>query len=190
MIAVLEGFHHNGDQNAEGSPGGAGGERQQAADEEDHSRQKIHEPGGRIFDDFRHKGSGGKIVCHGFQRPGKGQDQDGRNHGFKAFGQTVHAFSEGHDPADQKQDNGDHQGKEGAKHQSHGSVASGKGFRQAGSGEESSGVQHAPNAADNEADNRNQQIDDASIGIIIFGAIGVIGTFRVVKRSPFRALRS
>ena len=158
VVGVLEGLYYNGDQNTEGSPGGAGGKRQQAADQEDNGRQEIHQSYGGALYDLCHKSAGSQIIRHGLQGPGKGQDQDGRNHGLEAFRQAGHAFLKGQHPADHKKNDRDHQSQKRSQHQSHGSVASGKGVHQAGAGEKAAGVQHAADAADDQSEDGDQQI--------------------------------
>ena len=150
-------------QYAESAPGSAGGEGYETADEENDGGKHVHQASGAVFHDAGHIFGGAQAVGHGLQRPGQRQDQDSRDHGFKTFRQTFHAVFKGQDAADLIDDHGDDQGKEAAIGQTLGSVAGGEGLDETGAGEKSAGIDHAQNAADDQADDGDDQIDDPSV---------------------------
>ena len=163
----IEDIQGNGNQDAEGAPTGAGGKSQERADDKDNSGEQRLEPGGGAFNGGGNKDTGAKGIGHGFQGPGKGQNQNGRDHGLETFGDAVHHVAEGHGTAAQVEDKGQHHGKGGAQHQTHRGVGTGKGIHKVFTGEEAAGVNHTNDTADNEGSNGKHQIDDAALGVYI-----------------------
>ena len=77
---------HDGNQDAEGAPGGAGGEGQQAADGEHDQRQDHLEAAGGGPDEVPDEELRAQGVRHVLQAPGEGEDHDGGDHGLEALG--------------------------------------------------------------------------------------------------------
>ena len=169
-IAHVEHVLDDGDQDAEGAPGGAGGKGQQAAHREhDDGQQHLDAGGGadKVPDEvLRAQGVG-----HALQAPGEGEDQDGGHHGLEALGDTAHDVPEGHGPAGQVVEDGEHQPEGGAKHQAHGGVGVGEGHdevvvalipRQ----EEIARVDHADNAGRHQHRDGQHQIQHGALALI------------------------
>jgi len=165
---------HDGDQNAEGTPGCAGGKAESAADQEDDGGQEVHESSGRVFHD-----PGNEFLCtegvgHGLQSPGKGENQNGGNHALETFRNGVHALAEAENPGCQEKDDGQDQRDDRTEHQTHGSVRVGEGVNKRFTLEETTGVDHADDTGDDEYDDGQNQMNDF--------AFAADGRFRLIFR--------
>ena len=163
----------DGDQYAEGTPAGAGGESQEAADKEYDGGQEGLEAGSGTLYQSGNIFAGAQRIGHGLKGPCEGEDQDGGNHGLEAFGYAAHQFIKAHQLAAEVVDEGEYQSKGGTQHQAYGSIAPGEGGYEvhvaaAVNGEEAAGVQHADYAADDEEYNGKYQVDNAALGVELF----------------------
>ena len=161
-IGIFKYRHHDGDEDAEGSPGGPRRERQAAAHQEDDGRQQLHQSARRTLHGRGNVIRRSQAVRHGLQRPCEGENQDGRHHGLEALGQAVHGLLEAQHPADHVKYNGDHDAKEASQRQSHGRVAVGKRSHEVCTLKEAAGVNHTDHAADDQGENRHQHVDHSS----------------------------
>ena len=164
-VSVAKDVAHNRDQNCKGSPACTGGERQKQRNDEDNCRQEHVQSTGR---------SGHQVVyivlCtqqtgHAGQRPCHGQNQDGRYHRFKAFGDTAGKFLEGHHAANHVEAECNNQCDHAAENQTHRGIRICKCVYKALAREESAGVDHADNTAGDQDSNRENQIDDLALWI-------------------------
>ena len=138
------------DQNAEGAPACACGERQETADEENDHRQEIHHGASGAFDQASDVSGGAEAVGHRFQRPGKGQDQDRRDHRNESLGHAFHEFDKAHNAAREIKDQRQDEAEKRADSQPDGRIAGGKRFHKANAVEKSATPDHADDAAENE----------------------------------------
>ena len=152
-------------QDGEGAPARTGGKRQEQSNEEDDCRQEQLE---------RTCGSGNQIVDvvlgaqqtgHAGQRPCHRQDQDRGNHCLESLRDAAGEFLERHDAADHVEAERDDQRHDAAEYQTHGGVGVGECVDKALAGEESAGVDHADDAAEDENRDREYQINDLTIWI-------------------------
>ena len=161
----LKDLGDDGDEDAEGTPGGTGGKRQTAGYEEDHGGEQavkaaggaVHEPG----DKFLGAQQGGHVLEGG----GKGEDEDSGNHGAEALRDAAHGILKGDDPAENKIDDGKDQRHNSAPGQAEEGIAVGKGIDEIIGAIEVAGVDQAADAQHHQNDDGQQQIDNAGTGV-------------------------
>lgn len=157
-IRSLEAGNDDRDQDTESTPGSAGRKGQAYGDQEDDGGQEGCEARCVVGDDARNEFLGAQAGGRAVQGPCQGQDQDGGYHLLEAVRQASHHFFKGQGVADQVINHGDDQGAERAQYQSDGSITAGKGIDEIGAAEESAGVDHADDTADDQREDRDQHI--------------------------------
>ena len=112
---IAEDGDSDGDQNSEGAPRGAGGKGQAQGDQEEDAG---HQGMGHLVsvDHLADKAAGVKVIlsADAGKGPGQRQDQDRRNHGFKAFHQAGGKLAEGDAPSGDIQQKYQYDGEKGA----------------------------------------------------------------------------
>ena len=79
----VERAHHDGNENAEGGPGSAGGEGQNTCHHEDNGRQEVHQTSSGVLHVEGNELTGFQRRGHVLERRGQGQDKNSRHHGDK-----------------------------------------------------------------------------------------------------------
>ena len=170
IVSSLEAGNDDRDQDTEGSPAGTGRKGEANRDQENDERQKSCKTGSLVLDDVSDEFFCAQAVCHGLQGPCESQDQDRGNHLLEAFGDALHDGSEIQRPAEHVEEHGEDHRTEGAEHQTYGCIRVREGLDKACSLEETAGVDHADDAADDQCDDREEHVDDFSfrrnLGII------------------------
>ena len=173
---AVEGGNNDRNENTEGTPRSTGCKRKADSNEEDDGRKQVDEGSSRGVDDVSNKDLRAETVGHALQRPSKGQNEDCRNHGLEAVGKAAHAGRELDNAADKEEVNCvDYDGDKRAERKTDRRVAVREGFDKARAGEEAAGVDHTGNAADNEDNDRNHEVDDLALRVAIFGIIRFFG---------------
>ena len=174
---VVHGEHvlHDGDEDAEGAPAGAGGEGQQAADDKDDDGQEHLQVLGAAYK-VTDKVLGAQGVGHALQSPGESEDEDGGHHGLEALRDAAHHLLEAQGAAGKVVHQGEQKTEGGAQHQAHGGVGVGEGVHKAGAGEEVAGVDHAHHAAEDQHHDGQHQVDDLALvlhDLLVHHGVGV-----------------
>ena len=89
----------DGQQDAEGAPGGAGGEAQESCEDEDHHRENGTRNAQRLEEVADVFGSAEKLTAYTADSPGQKQDNAGGDHGLHALDHTIEELMEVHDLA-------------------------------------------------------------------------------------------
>ena len=179
QLAAGEYRADDGQQHTEGTPGSAGSESQAHSDHEDNSRQEVCKGAGAVADKLCHKHLGTQLIGHTGQRPGKGQDQHGRNHCLKAGNQCVRKILSGNDLTGNVQHEGEHQCDKSTQNQAHGSIGRSKRIHKvhiaAGiGGKEAAGIDHRSDTGNDQRQNgQNQVIDLALLILFVLRNIGI-----------------
>ena len=114
-----EHLYHDGDQNAERSPGGTGSKCQAAGDKKNSGRQKLLETGRTAVHGVSHELGGTQVSRNTTDAPSKGKNQNRGHHSLKAFRHRIGKLPEREYPAPQKINKGKQDGHEGSQHQAH-----------------------------------------------------------------------
>ena len=155
----------DGDEDAEGAPGGSSGKGQQAAHREyDNGQQNLNAGGGAHK--VAHKIFRAQGVGHPLQRPSKGENHDGGHHGFKALRDAAHHLFKGHGPAKYVVHQGEHQTECGAQHKAHRGVGVREGGDKVLPGEKTAGVDHTHHTAHHQHRDGQHQIQHGTLGFI------------------------
>ena len=175
-LAVREGLTDDGDQDGEGAPGSAGGKGKEHRHKEDDERQQILQSRRRAAQQVCHI-----ILCtqqagHAGQRPCKGQNQHGADHGLEALGDAGGKVLKGHHAAYPVKYKGEQQSDAAAQHQTRRGVAVRKGGDEVHALKEAAGVHHAEDAGRDQHQHRCDQVDDMAVGVIPIVHIVAVGT--------------
>ena len=170
IVCCLEAGNDDRDQDTEGSPAGTGREGEAYRDQEDDERQESCKTGRFVLDDVCDEFLGAQTVSHGLQGPCEGQDQDRGNHLLEAFRDAFHDRAKIQRLAEHVEEHSEDHRTEGAEHQTYGCVGIREGLDKACSLEETAGVDHADDAADDQRDDREEHIDNFPFS----GDLGII----------------
>ena len=165
---------HDGQQDGEGAPGGAGGEAQEGGDNKDHGRQEVGQAGAEALHDTGHELGGAQGLGDVADSPGEAEDQDGGHHLLEALGQAVHQLGEAHGAADHEVDHVDDQGNQAAQSQGGRGAGVGEGGEDVMAAALEADDQQAGHAADDQDDNGDDQVDGLAVGVELhLGGIGI-----------------
>ena len=122
--------HHDGDQDAEGPPGGTGGEAQEAGHHKDDGGQQAAGDAAVGHQGLDEERGLQQVTAHAADGPGQHQDGIGGHHGLHAFAGAVHEGLEAHEPSGHEHEEGHGDGTEGGPDQGLGGAAVAEGRRQ------------------------------------------------------------
>ena len=150
IVSGLEAGNDDRDQNTEGPPAGSGREGETYCDQEDDEGKKSGKSGRFVLDDVSDEFLGAQAVCHCLQGPREGQDQDRGDHLLEALGDALHDGAEIQGLAEHVEEHGEYHRAEGAENKAYRRVGVREGLDKACSLEESAGVNHADDTADDQ----------------------------------------
>ena len=187
----------DGDQDAEGAPGCAGGKGQHAGDEEDDGGEHVVKPLRRGIHQIMHVTGCVKRVERGLEGDSERENDDGGDHRLEALGNAAHGRTEADDAAGDKVDDREHQCDETAPGESDKGVGiaecadeiAGKVGAAGGVGaEEAANIEHADGAEDDEENDGDDKVNDAALGVdALLGAVGAAGEVTRVAGALFKA---
>ena len=152
----------DGNQHAEGSPGGAHGEAHQGGDDKNQEGEQAQ---GQVrgADEAGDKLAGADhFAADAAEGPGKNQDQHGGNNTADAADDGGNELLRFHDFAGNVENESGHQSGEGAQGQAGGGVLA-DGLGEGHAVEEAAHIGHAQDGADNQHQHRQRQVDDPAL---------------------------
>ena len=167
----IEHSHDDRDEDAERAPAGAGCEGKAECHQEDDGGQHHVEAFGRAGECVMHEDVGTKGGSRKLQCQGEGQDQHGRNHGLEAGDEALGGFLEGNDTADEQVDERENQRDDRTPRQADGGVGVAERGGQVADAfrlgiPEAAHVEHADDAANDEQDDGEQQVEQRGVGLL------------------------
>ena len=165
-IDTRERSHHNRNQNAEGSPRGSCRKSKTNSNQENKRRHKVHQARCTSRNKACHKVFCAKRIGNALQAPGKHQNDDCRDHRLKTFGQAFQALAQLQDSTAQIPNHSHDKGGKATENKAHRGVTSAKGINKAlmrlSTGKESTCINQAQHAKENQRHNGEYQIQHCS----------------------------
>ena len=180
LHVVVEHGNNDGGHNADGTPGGTGGEADGSADQEDHGRQEhlqVACTGHGVLDEL---GGVHGVTGEGAQGPREGQDQDGGDHLDKALRHRLEGLLEADSAAQPEVDKGEHAADQTAQRQSRTGIGVGEGHHEvmvavSGIVIVAAGPDQGDHADDDQDDDGHQQVGHGGLtgsGLLIIVSTG------------------
>ena len=170
LLIVVEYLDHDGGHDADGAPGGTGGEADGRADDEDHGGQELSQAAGAGHGADDEVGGVHAVAGQAAQRPGEGQDQDGGDHLDEALRHGLEGLLKANGAPQPVVHIGEHQSQHGTDSQ----ARAGGGVRESGSErmvvaalgiEVAAGVDQADDAGGDQNHHGQDQVDNGGLAL-------------------------
>ena len=173
LVCRLEHGNHDGNQDGERAPAGAGRERDKDRNQEDDERDNRDEVAGQV-QVAGDKVADTKLIAHALQGPREGQDQDRGGHHFGSLRQRAHEILEADDLSGQVQDARENNGDDGREDQGDLRVAPCERIDHVGCAVEITGVDHRADRSEDHNGHGKDQVDDLALvglhrGLVFLG---------------------
>ena len=166
--SVSKDGQHDGDQDAEGAPAGAGGESQTDRDEEDDRREHGEQAVSRALNETRDVYVSTEETGHVLEGERECEDEQCGDHCDKTLGDAGGSVLESDDAAQEQVHKGDDQRNDAAPGKANRGVGIGKGINEACAVPEAADIHHADDAEYYKYDDRNEHIPNAGVLNVVF----------------------
>ena len=175
-IACTKNIAHYRNKNSKGAPACTSRERQEHCNHEDNRRQEHFQDTCGAGNNVMHVEFCTQKASHAGKSPSHRQNHNRRNHSSKACRNAVCEILECHHITHHIEAEGEEEGRHTAQHQTFRSIRAGKSINKAFTSEKSASINHADNAAENKHHDRQNKVDNSTIGLISIVLIITIGT--------------